>query len=58
MLARGSDTKGNFIHVPMPTENFSPASLALYDDLRAAQAKVMMRGTASGGAGDMYKTPD
>ncbi len=52
--ARGADTLGNFIHVPVPTGNFSRDALALYEDIRQAQAKVMMRGTASGGAGNIY----
>jgi len=56
MLARGTDIKGNFIHVPKPSENFSAASLELYEEIRAAQAKVLMRGTASSGASGMYKT--
>lgn len=54
MLARGQDDKGNFIHVPEPTRNFSPESLELYEEIRAAQAKVMMRGTSSGGASGIY----
>ena len=54
MLARGQDDKGNFIHVPEPTQNFSPESLELYEEIRAAQAKVMMRGTSSGGASGIY----
>ncbi|WP_299650132.1 phytanoyl-CoA dioxygenase family protein [uncultured Tateyamaria sp.] len=43
MPARGTDTYGNFIHVPVPTANFTPEALALYDDIRASQAKVMMK---------------
>ena len=54
MLARGTDTKGNFIHVPDPTKNFSPNSLALYKDIRAAQAMVMMRGTENSGPSGIY----
>ena len=44
MHARGSDTHGNFIHVPAPTANFAPEALALYDEIRTAQAQVMMKG--------------
>lgn len=56
MPARGTDTVGNFIHVPAPEADFTPESLVLYDEIRAAQAKVMMRGTTSAGAGAMYGT--
>ena len=45
MMARGEDRHGNFIHVPMPAENFSADSLRLYDEIRDAQALVMMRGS-------------
>jgi len=44
MLARGQDRHGNFIHVPPPSANFAPDALALYDEVRAAQSKVMMKG--------------
>jgi len=44
MLARGTDNFGNFIHVPEPKQPFAPDALALYDEIRAAQAKVMMKG--------------
>lgn len=43
MLARGTDTHGNFIHVPEPKADFAPDALALYDEIRAAQSKVMMK---------------
>ncbi|MEX0308987.1 MAG: phytanoyl-CoA dioxygenase family protein [Tateyamaria sp.] len=43
MLARGKDVHGNFIHVPAPTANFAPEALDLYDEIRAAQAQVMMK---------------
>ncbi len=43
-LARGTDTHGNFTHVPPPTANFTPESLALYDRIRASQSQVMMKG--------------
>jgi len=54
MLARGKDDEGNFIHVPEPVTDFSPESLALYEEIRQAQAKVMMRGTSSSGASAIY----
>lgn len=54
MLARGEDNAGNFIHVPEPTRNFSADSLKLYEEIRLAQAQVMMRGTGSGGASGIY----
>ncbi|MEL7124668.1 MAG: phytanoyl-CoA dioxygenase family protein [Pseudomonadota bacterium] len=43
MHARGADRHGNFIHVPAPTENFAPDALALYEEIRVAQAQVMMK---------------
>jgi len=46
MMARGEDRHGNFIHVPMPAEDFSTDSLLLYDEIREEQARVMMRGSA------------
>ncbi|MGI9391467.1 MAG: phytanoyl-CoA dioxygenase family protein [Boseongicola sp.] len=52
MMARGEDRHGNFIHVPEPEENFSPDSLQLYDEIRDAQARVMMRGSAK--SSDIY----
>ena len=54
MLARGTDDQGNFIHVPDPTGNFAPQALELYEEIRKAQAQVMMRGTNTGGASNIY----
>lgn len=45
MLARGTDTSGNFTHLPAPRGLFTPEALRLYDEVRTAQAKVMMSGT-------------
>jgi len=47
MLARGVDRSGNFIHYMPPTDNFSPASLALYEQIRADQAKALAQGAKS-----------
>ncbi len=47
MLARGEDRFGNFIHVPVPEADFAPGALALYDQIRADQAKVMMKGASA-----------
>ena len=44
MLARGADRSRNFIHISPPEHNFDPASLALYEEIRMAQAQVMMKG--------------
>ena len=44
MHARGTDTHGNFIHVPAPEQAFAPEALALYEDIRAEQSRVMMKG--------------
>ncbi len=56
MPARGTDTLGNFRHVAAPTAPFTPEALALYEDIRAAQAQVMMRGASGKSAGAMYET--
>ena len=45
MLARGADRTGNFINYAPPTANFTPGSLALYDEIRSAQSKILMQGT-------------
>ena len=47
ILARGADRAGNFIHFTPPQASFSPQSLALYDEIRAAQAKALMAGATS-----------
>jgi hypothetical protein len=47
MLARGADRTGNFINYAPPTANFTPASLALYDEIRSAQAQFLMKGTTN-----------
>lgn len=52
MLARGEDRHGNFIHIPPPESDFAPASMALYDEIRIAQSKVMMKGAT--GKNEMY----
>lgn len=46
MFARGTDTHGNFTHVPVPDSLFAPEALALYDQIRTAQAQVMMKGAS------------
>ncbi|WP_299406064.1 phytanoyl-CoA dioxygenase family protein [uncultured Roseobacter sp.] len=45
MVARGEDAAGNFTHFDPPSTLFAPEALALYEDMRTAQAKVMMAGT-------------
>jgi hypothetical protein len=47
MLARGADRVGNFINYAPPEANFTPASLALYDEIRSAQAKFLMSGATN-----------
>ncbi len=46
MLARGEDTSGLAEFIPAPDQNFSPESLARYEEIRLKQAKVMMKGAA------------
>lgn len=45
MPVRGTDTSGNFIHVPPPAAPFAPDALERYTEIRAKQAEIMMRGT-------------
>lgn len=47
MLARGSDTSGHARLIPAPTANFEPGALALYEEIRQAQAKVLMDGASA-----------
>lgn len=44
MLARGADRSRNFIHIAPPSAPFDPEALALYEEIRTAQAQVMMKG--------------
>lgn len=43
MLARGVDIGRNFIHFAPPRRLFDPAALALFDRIRADQAKALAR---------------
>ena len=43
MPARGEDRFGNFEHLPAPEADFSAESLAIYEDIRAEQTKILMR---------------
>ncbi len=52
MPARGTDSFGNFTHVPAPTSDFAPDALALYEEIRTAQSAIMMKGAA--GKTEMY----
>lgn len=52
MLARGEDNHGNFIHVPEPKSDFSPEAVALYEEIRQAQLKVLMKDAK--GTNEMY----
>ncbi|MEO0362412.1 MAG: phytanoyl-CoA dioxygenase family protein [Pseudomonadota bacterium] len=44
MLARGVDRTGNFINFAGPDSAFSAASLSLYEEMRAEQAKALAAG--------------
>ncbi len=46
MPVRGEDRFEHFTPVPVPERLFSPESLALYDEIRAEQAKTMMKGAS------------
>lgn len=54
VLVRGEDRYGNFQPVPKPTSPFSPESLEIYEEIRVAQAQIMMRGAK--GRSQMYST--
>ncbi|PSL21013.1 phytanoyl-CoA dioxygenase family protein [Shimia abyssi] len=45
MLVRGADRAGNFINYAPPRTAFSSESLALYEEIRSAQAQATMKGT-------------
>ncbi len=47
MAARGEDRFGHFEHVEAPKANFDAESLGIYDEIRAEQAKTMMKGAAN-----------
>ncbi|MEO0774636.1 MAG: phytanoyl-CoA dioxygenase family protein [Pseudomonadota bacterium] len=51
ILARGADRTGNFINFTPPTAPFTPASLALYDEIRQAQSAALMDGATDDGQG-------
>ena len=47
MLVRGADRTGNFVNIAPPRAPFAPEALALYDEIRAAQAQATMKGTGN-----------
>ncbi|MGC3936402.1 phytanoyl-CoA dioxygenase family protein [Roseobacter sp. EG26] len=47
VLARGADRHGNFLSFDPPETDFAPQALAQYEEIRQAQAKVMMAGAKS-----------
>ncbi|MEP4198870.1 MAG: phytanoyl-CoA dioxygenase family protein [Aliishimia sp.] len=51
-LMRGADRHNNFAHAPVPQTNFEPGAMQLYDEIRVAQAKTMMKGAK--GSNKMY----
>jgi ectoine hydroxylase-related dioxygenase (phytanoyl-CoA dioxygenase family) len=51
ILARGADRTGNFINFAPPAAPFTPQSLALYDEIRAAQATALMSGATTDSKG-------
>ncbi len=44
LLARGADRSGAFIHYAPPTSPFSKNSIALYEEIKEQQSKVLMAG--------------
>ena len=51
ILARGADRTGNFINFAPPSAPFTPASLALYDEIRIAQTEALMDGAEADAQG-------
>lgn len=51
ILARGADRPGNFINFTPPRAPFTPDSLALYDEIRQAQAGALMKGAKTDSKG-------
>jgi hypothetical protein len=47
MLARGVDRTDSFTHFAAPTRLFDPAALALYEEIRTEQTKVLAAGIKS-----------
>lgn len=54
MLARGADRIGNFIPIAPPTGYFDAGALAVWEEIRQAQAQVMMKGADGASAGNIY----
>jgi ectoine hydroxylase-related dioxygenase (phytanoyl-CoA dioxygenase family) len=44
LMARGTDTTGNFTHIPAPSHLFAADALALYQQIRTDQAKALAQG--------------
>ena len=47
MQARGEARYGHFQHVAAPKSDFDAESLEIYDQIRAEQAKTMMKGATA-----------
>jgi ectoine hydroxylase-related dioxygenase (phytanoyl-CoA dioxygenase family) len=47
MVVKGADRVGNFINVSPPTRDFTADSLAVYDEVRIAQAEALTAGATS-----------
>jgi hypothetical protein len=47
MVVRGADRLGNFTHYAPPERLFEPRAVALFDEIRSARAKAMMKGATA-----------
>ena len=47
MVVKGADRVGNFINVSPPSRDFTADSLAVYDEVRIAQAEALTAGATS-----------
>lgn len=46
MMARGVDNGGNWIHITPPSVNFDTSNMALYNQIREQQARILMHDAA------------
>ena len=54
MTARGRSNPHNFRPVPAPVADFAPEAIALHEEIRQHQARIMMSGTENASAQGMY----
>lgn len=55
MTARGRANPDNYRAVPAPTADFAPEAVALHEEIRQHQARVMMSGAKAASASGLYE---